>query len=114
MLNNRTPEPILATSDLHHDFVLMQDIADCCLSATQIPCALRAELQNPSPDHFVGDLDPALHDQLFDFPKSQIKARVQPNRVGDDLWRESVVNRPLFAGDPEIRILGYGKEQMWE
>jgi transposase len=23
------------------------------------------------------------------------------------------VNRPLFAGDPEVRILGYGKEQMW-
>ena len=25
-----------------------------------------------------------------------------------------VVNRPLFAGDPEVRILGYGKEQMWK
>ncbi|MFK7871500.1 MAG: hypothetical protein AB8B58_19970 [Roseobacter sp.] len=24
------------------------------------------------------------------------------------------VNRPLFAGDPEVRILGYGKEQMWK
>ena len=24
------------------------------------------------------------------------------------------LNRPLFAGDPEVRILGYGKEQMWK
>ena len=22
------------------------------------------------------------------------------------------MNRPLFAGDPEVRILGYGKEQI--
>jgi len=28
-------------------------------------------------------------------------------------WGE-VLNRPLFAGDPEVRILGYGKEQMWK
>ena len=26
----------------------------------------------------------------------------------------SGLNRPLFAGDPEVRILGYGKEQMWK
>ena len=24
------------------------------------------------------------------------------------------VNRPDFTGDPEVRILGYGKEQMWK
>ncbi len=39
---------------------------------------------------FVGDLDPALHEQRLDLPKTQIKTRVQPNRVGDDLWRKSV------------------------
>jgi hypothetical protein len=25
-----------------------------------------------------------------------------------------VLNRPLFAGDPEVRILGYREEQMWK
>jgi hypothetical protein len=24
------------------------------------------------------------------------------------------MNRPGFTGDPEVRILGYGKEQMWK
>ena len=24
------------------------------------------------------------------------------------------MNRPLFAGDPEVRILGYGQEEFWE
>ena len=28
--------------------------------------------------------------------------------------RTGGLNRPLFAGDPEVRILGYGKEQMWQ
>ena len=24
------------------------------------------------------------------------------------------MNRPIFVRDPEVRILGYGKEQMWK
>jgi hypothetical protein len=36
------------------------------------------------------------------------------NQIVSDPRRFSAVNRPLFAGDPEVRILGYGKEQMWK
>jgi len=31
----------------------------------------------------------------------------------DDLLAK-VLNCPDFTGDPEVRILGYGKEQMWK
>ena len=27
---------------------------------------------------------------------------------------QDCLNRPGFTGDPEVRILGYGKEQMWK
>jgi len=33
---------------------------------------------------------------------------------GVELSTPEGLNRPLFAGDPEVRILGYGKEQMWK
>ena len=31
-----------------------------------------------------------------------------------EMGEDAKVSGPLFAGDPEVRILGYGKEQMWE
>ena len=39
------------------------------------------------------------------------------SRLGKKDWSARSfdnLNRPLFAGDPEVRILGYGKEQMWK
>ena len=33
-------------------------------------------------------------------------------------WKTLLMNRfmyrPLFAGEPEVKMLGYSKEQMWE
>ncbi len=55
--------------------------------------------------------------------RSASKCRPKLIRSNSAVWRDSSrthlmvvwkVNRPLFAGDPEVRILGYGKEQMWK
>jgi transposase len=35
-------------------------------------------------------------------------------QVSSDLGGLRDMNGPLFAGDPEERMLGYGKEQMWK
>jgi hypothetical protein len=40
--------------------------------------------------------------------------KVKPVMIRALLIFSTVLNRPLFAGDPEVRILGYGKEQMWK
>jgi hypothetical protein len=32
----------------------------------------------------------------------------------NDILGRFDMNRPLFAGDPELRILGYGKEELWK
>ena len=32
--------------------------------------------------------------------------------INPALGLDLIVNHPFFAGDPEVRILGYGKEQM--
>ena len=48
-----------------------------------------------------------------DFFEAKLRA-AQISRDLEQKWSRAVelVNRPLFAGDPEVRILGYGKEQM--
>ena len=53
---------------------------------------------------------------------SGVKSQATPLRHLEDADRVLVdghdrldtLSRPLFAGDPEVRILGYGKEQMWK
>ena len=38
----------------------------------------------------------------------------KPDPLGDEAKTPIILNRPLFAEDPEVRMLGYGKEQMWK
>ena len=40
-----------------------------------------------------------------------VRADTELSRTDETLVE---MNRPLFAGDPEVRILGYGKDQMWK
>ena len=40
-----------------------------------------------------------------------VTVRINRYRLGQNQLQ---VNRPLFAGDPEVRILGFGKEHMWK
>jgi hypothetical protein len=47
-----------------------------------------AELQHPAPHRFVGDFEPAFSQQFLDMAIAQAEAKIQPNRVLDDLGRE--------------------------
>ena len=51
---------------------------------------LRAELQAPVPDTLVGDDHAPLGQDQFDIPQAQAENVVQPDRVADDLGRETV------------------------
>jgi len=44
-----------------------------------------AELFRPCPDRLMGDDNAAHSKQIFDHPKTQWKAKVQPDRMRDDL-----------------------------
>ena len=52
----------------------------------------RPELQHPSSDRFIGDLEPALGQQFFDIAEAEGKAKVQPHRMADDVRRELVAS----------------------
>ena len=52
----------------------------------------RPELQHPSPDRFIGDIQPALGQQILDIAKAEGEAKVQPHRMPDDVRRELVAS----------------------
>jgi hypothetical protein len=46
--------------------------------------------------------------------EEQLALREELKDKPSELKRYEDMNRPDFTGDPEVRILGYGKEQMWK
>jgi hypothetical protein len=50
------------------------------------------ELQHPSSDRFIGDVQPALGQQIFDIAEAEGKAKIQPHGVPDDVRRELVAS----------------------
>jgi hypothetical protein len=52
----------------------------------------RPELQHPSSDRFIGDVQPALGQQIFDIAEAEGKAKIQPQGVPDDVRRELVAS----------------------
>jgi hypothetical protein len=64
----------------------------------------RLELQHPSSNRFIGDVQPALGEQILDIAEAQGEAKVQPHRVSDDVggnrWRANAIVI-IIAADPE-------------
>src|SRR5258708_40282665 len=58
--------------------------------APKVPPNSRPELQHPSPDRLVADLQPALRQQIFNIAVAQGEAQVEPNRVPDHIRWEAV------------------------
>jgi len=56
----------------------------------------RPELQHPSSDRFIGDVQPALGQQIFDIAKAEGKAKIQPHGMPDDVRRELVASERDF------------------
>ena len=61
-------------------------------SATKFLGEQRPELQHPSSDRFIGDVQPALGQQIFDIAEAEGKAKIQPHGVPDDVRRELVAS----------------------
>jgi hypothetical protein len=61
-------------------------------SATKFLGEQRPELQHPSSDRFIGDVQPALGQQIFDIAEAEGEAKVPPHRVPDDVSWELVAS----------------------
>ncbi len=67
----------------------------------------RPEPQHPSSDRFIGDVQPALGQQIFDIAEAEGKAKIQPHGVPDDVRRE------LVASERDLHRPSYQRNTGW-
>src|SRR5215469_12048254 len=59
-------------------------------AAAQPSCNHRSELQHPTPDRFIGNIEPALGEQFLDVAIAQGETQIKPDRVLDDHRRKAM------------------------
>jgi hypothetical protein len=87
---DRPPHVHAAPCDRDHHLIEMPPIMRHRPSAPEVLRDRRPEFQYPSSDGLVADVKPALRQQVLDIAIAQCEAKVEPNRVPDDIWREAV------------------------
>jgi hypothetical protein len=90
VLVNSPPKPVLLAGNGDHDLVEVPDIAATRRLAPESASVRGPELQRPAAHALIGDGDAALEQHLLDQSQAQTKAKIQPDRTGDDLRRKAV------------------------
>ena len=78
------PEPEPLSFDPDHHLVEVPGRTRARASTPEFPRKDRPEFQHPSTDALVGDLDPALSQELLDVFEAQGETQIEPDRVPDD------------------------------
>ena len=90
VLINGSPQPVAFAVDLERHLIQMPLVAGSHSSSTQ-PCReCGAELGAPLADGLMADDDPAFGEEILNVTKAEMKAKIQPDGVSDDLGREAV------------------------
>ena len=59
-------------------------------------------ISDPTPDRFMGDVDPALGEEFLDVTIAQREAEIEPHRVLDDQRRKAVAAVGNFSHRPSL------------
>jgi hypothetical protein len=89
---DRPPKPELSAADQDSHLVEMPMRGWPMTSAAKFLGEQRPELQHPTPDRFIGDLQPALGQQILDIAEAEGEAKVQPYCMPDNVRRELVAS----------------------
>ena len=100
ILIHGTPEILLLAVDSNEDLIQVPVVAQPSLSSLQFPSIVRTELLTPLPDRLIGHDDSALGEKILDISEAQAEAMISPDRIADDLGRETIagVTRPVASG----------------
>ena len=90
VLIDTTPQILLQPVDSNKDLIQVPVVAEPALSLLQFPRLVRTEFLTPLPDRFIGHDDSPLGEKILDISKAQAKAMVSPDRIADDLARETI------------------------
>ena len=90
---NRAPQPKLPARNHHGHLVEMPSRRWPRASTAKFLSEQWAELQDPSPHRFVGDIQTALREQIFDVSIAERETHIKPNGVPDDSGRKLVAGK---------------------
>jgi len=87
---NGSPKIALLAVYLYEYFIDVEGITVSTMSAFQSSGIERAELDTPETDCFAADGNTSLGEKIFNIAMAEVEAIVEPDGLGDDIWRESV------------------------
>ncbi len=87
---NSAPQIRPLATNSNKDLVKMPGSGRSNSAGSDVGGNRRSEFQNPSPDRFIADIDPAFGQHFLDVAKAQRKTKVEPNRPVDDCGRKPV------------------------
>ena len=105
---DRSPEPESPAGDQDCHLVQMPVRGWPRASTPKFLGEQRPELQHPSSNRFIGDVQPALGQQIFDIAEAEGKAKIQPQACrmmsGGNWWRANEISighltREIEVGD---------------
>ena len=74
--------------DLYEYFIDVEGITVSTMSTFQSSGIERAELDTPQTDCFAADGNTSLGEKIFNIAMAEVEAIVEPDGVGDDIWRD--------------------------
>lgn len=89
------PQIVLVSSDGEDDFIEMPLVTGLCSPSAQLIGVRLAKSAAPLPDCFIREYDRARCQQFFHVAIAEGEAIIEPNRVTDNLGRETI---PLVGG----------------
>ena len=90
VLVDRAPQILLATLDRDEPLVERSGVSHPTAAAPPPPRVDRTEPLAPLPNRLVGDRHASLREEIFDIAEAEAEPMVEPDRVADDVGRESI------------------------
>ena len=90
VLVDRSPQVLLATVEGDEQLIEMPRVSEASASLPESSRIRAAERSTPPSDRLIGDRDAPLGQEVLNIPKTEAEAKVEPDGVRDDVWRESI------------------------
>ena len=90
VLVHRSPQVLLATGECDEDLIEIPGISEAPAPLPE-PFRIRApERTTPPSNRLIGNCDAPLRQEVLNISKTEAEAKVELDRVSDDVWRESI------------------------
>ena len=99
------PQVLLATVDGDEQLIEMPRVSEPPASLPESSSIRAAERSTLPSDRFIGDRDAPLGQEVLNIPTTEAEAKVEPDGVSDDVWRESIAVVAGRAADHPATLL---------